>query len=162
MYDTARTYPVTAGVGPYNASYLEPFKRFLAGNVPDYKYQVTPYSYFAPIYNLVINPMHSAAVPAVNCSGVSCSSYLLTGGLEMVTPWIPLENMDYPLVKLDSVTSIHLEFETPLEDKAFGDEYCDVYGAPDVTIGIKVCVSEDTETGSYKTGKSFLRFGSGI
>jgi hypothetical protein len=141
---------------------LTPFKRLLAGNAPDYKYQVTPYSYFAPIYNLVINPMHSAAVPAVNCSGASCSSYLLTGGLEMVTPWIPLENMDYPLVKLDSVTSVHLEFHTHLEDTAFANEYCDVYGAPNVTIGIKVCVSKDTETGSYKTGELFLSLDSRV
>jgi hypothetical protein len=125
----------------------------LSANVPDYHYQIVPYSYFAPIYNLVINPMHSTGVPPINCSGPSCSSYLLTGGLEMVTPWIPLENMDYPLVKLDSVTSIHLEFETPLSDTTFTNESCDVYGAPDVLIGIKVCVADDTETGSYKTGE---------
>ncbi|KAI1114517.1 hypothetical protein F5Y14DRAFT_171521 [Nemania sp. NC0429] len=134
VYDTATTYTVTAGIGPFNGSYVLPFINYLNTDFPTY-----PYSYSAPLYSLVNNPQWTTFIDPLYCGGKSCFSYLLTGGLLMVTPWMPLGYNEYPLVRIDSAPSIQMEFlETPL---TFSPSDCDVFGAEGVKIGIQLCLA---------------------
>ncbi|KAI1868845.1 hypothetical protein JX265_006824 [Neoarthrinium moseri] len=130
-------------VGPFQGSYVQPFIDFLQGTQEGYPYQVLPYGYYAPVYNLVINPMFSSLTDPIRCSGNNCYSYLLNGGLEMVTPWISLEDSSFPLVHIHDVPSIQLEY-TPLSDyHHFESTDCSILGSPDSSIAARLCLSMD-------------------
>lgn len=76
----------------------------------------------------------------VYCEGARCFSYLLSGGVLMATPWIPLDHDDYPLVRIDQVPSIQMEFE--LRALSFLETDCRSFGAPGVVIAIQLCLRE--------------------
>ncbi|KAI0872377.1 hypothetical protein GGS24DRAFT_18477 [Hypoxylon argillaceum] len=151
VYDTATTYNVTAGVGPFNGSYVLPFIDYLNTDFPTY-----PYNYFAPLYSLVNNPQWATLVDPLYCSGESCFSYLLSGGLLMTTPWMPLGYTNYPLVKIDNAPSIQMEFQqTPL---VFDSSDCSVFGGPGVQIGIQLCLADKSE-GTLLAGIFVCQYG---
>ncbi|KAK3348925.1 hypothetical protein B0T25DRAFT_581980 [Lasiosphaeria hispida] len=77
--DAAHSYPVTAGIGPFNASYAEPFTKQVKGSQPGYGYQILPYSYFATAHSLVSNAMFSTTSISSRCATSNydnCVSYL--------------------------------------------------------------------------------------
>jgi hypothetical protein len=155
VYDTAHTYKATAGVGPFNGSLVEPFVASLDALAPEYHYQVIPYNYFASAYTLVLNPLISTVSESVECtvSKDSCVSYLFTGGLQMVAPWIGHGYADHSMVKIYNAPAIQFDFEDSASDE-FDDEDCDVFGQAGVLIGIKFCVVEDRSvSGSLRIGK---------
>lgn len=161
VYDTAYTYSVSAGVGPFDASLVEPFKSFLQGLSPAYPYTVLPYTYYAAAYTLVLNPLITTIVDPVSCPSQKtgdCMSYLFTGGLEMVAPWVPSEHTDYPMIKVDNAPAVQIDFSDVLvvDQEPFADSDCDVYGDLETTIGIKLCVEEES-TGTLRSGMSNLR-----
>ncbi|KAJ4407286.1 hypothetical protein N0V82_009955 [Gnomoniopsis sp. IMI 355080] len=113
LYDTLYTYDVTAGVGPFNASLVHPFIDYLQGLSPDYPYTVLPYTQFCAAYTLVLNPLIATVSEPVACISDTpgdCMSYLLSGGLEMVAPWVPELDPDFPMVKIDNVQAVQMDF----------------------------------------------------
>jgi hypothetical protein len=89
--------------------------------------------------------MYTSAVPPIECSGdKDCFSYLISGGLELVTPWTPLNWSSYPFVRIKAAPSIHLEF-TKLIDETFSDADCEALGDPHGSIGIRLCVAADDQ-----------------
>ncbi|KAF3021005.1 hypothetical protein E8E14_010619 [Neopestalotiopsis sp. 37M] len=146
IYDTLKSYQVTAGVGPFNGSLVQPFIDFLQHTQEGYPYQVLPYGYYAPVYNLVINPMFSGLVDPVQCSGLSeCDSYLMSGGLEMVTPWIESSDAGFPLVRIVDVPSVQLEFQALPRQYQFSTSDCDILGTSTSSIAARLCLSEDED-----------------
>ncbi|KAK3339693.1 hypothetical protein B0T25DRAFT_361876 [Lasiosphaeria hispida] len=90
VHDTVLTYNVTAGIGPFNASYIDPFFEMLKSISPGHPYQVLPDSASALAYSLVVSPTKASASSPVWCSlDHICDSYFLSGGLVMTTPWLP-------------------------------------------------------------------------
>lgn len=155
VYDAILTYNVTAGVGPINGSYVVvPFMEHLQSLAPEYPYQVLPYNYFAAAYNLVTTPMYTTLAEPISCNGSDCFAYLLSGGLEMVTPWTPVGHIDYPLVKIVNVPAIHMEVSGS-ESYAFLNRDCNIYGASGTPIGIRLCVAEKREAGTMEAGTHF-------
>jgi hypothetical protein len=145
VFDTAETYNVTAGVGTFNASLVDPFLNFLRGTAPQYDKQILPYTYYAAAYTLLLNPLISTISEPVQCSpdpGGSCFSYLLSGGLEMVAPWARNPNPEYPMVKIERVPAVQLDFQGPQLDTHFEDGDCDVFGEEGFSIGIRLCITE--------------------
>jgi hypothetical protein len=157
-YAPVYTYNVTAGVGPFNGSYVRSYVQQLQNLDPQYKYQVVPYSIYAIVYNLVVNPMHSLVSSPVRCgAGTACDSYLLTGGLVMTTPWPPINYTENPLVEIYNASATQIDFERGLRPgDAFSDaDDCSVYGAPDFLIGMQVCIAESrVAPGSIMAGES--------
>lgn len=156
VYDTAYSYNVSAGVGSFNASLVEPFISYLQGLSPTYPYTVLPYTYYAAAYTLVLNPLITTIVDPVSCTSQKsgdCISYLLTGGLEMVAPWVPSEHTDYPMIKVDNAPAVQMDFSGVLEvdHEPFADSNCDIYGDSETTIGIKLCV-EEKSAGTLRSG----------
>ncbi len=140
VYDTMLTYNVTAGVGPFNASYVQPYFDQQRALAPGYPFQVLPYSSYAMVNNLVVNPTYSTISAPVSCSG-ACDSYLLSGGLLMATPWVPSGYGTFPDVKIDHVASIQLDFERDLgAAPAFSDADCSTYASGGVAIAVRVCI----------------------
>ena len=153
VYDTAVSYNVTAGVGPFNGSLVRPFLSYVSSLSPEYPFKVIPYSYYAVVYNLVANSMFSTVAAPLGCHGERCAAYLLSGGVIMATPWIPAGNDSYPMVKLDMVPSMQLEFSGQ-RSLAFEDQDCESFGADDTRIGIRLCVAADSASaGTIQAGK---------
>jgi hypothetical protein len=141
IYYEADTYDVTAGLGPFNASYVAPFLDKLQSVSPQYRSSVVPYSFTAISYNLVANQMYTTVCEPEQCKGDSCRAYLMSGGLMMLTPWIPASYPSYPLVMVRDVPSVQIEFlHSPPNQKEFSDADCDVFGAPGVLIGVRLCL----------------------
>lgn len=141
VYDTAHTYPVTAGVGPFNGSLVQPFRSFLHTLRPGYAYETIPYNYLASAYTLVVNPLIATVANPRTCVAKPCISYLLSGGLTTVIPWVPREQAEYSLVRVKHAPSIQADFAGPIMDNlAFTDSDCDLFGQDDVSIGIRLCL----------------------
>ncbi len=154
-YTPVYTYNITAGFGPFNGSYVGSYISQLQNLVPEYKFSVVPYTVFGVVYNLVVNPMHSLVSPPIQCQGINCDSYLMTGGLLMSTPWPPVTHMDLPSIELYNVPGIQIEFERglPQEDNFVDSDDCSVFGADGFVIGIELCVAESkVNTGSMIAG----------
>ncbi|KAJ9144673.1 hypothetical protein NKR23_g5763 [Pleurostoma richardsiae] len=153
VYDTADVYDATAGVGPFNASLIQPFINLLQSTAPSYAYQVLPFTYYAAVYILVANPLISTISESVHCPGDStCASYLLSGGLEMVAPWVPQGYDGYGMVKIDHAPSIQIDFSRPMTD-TFEEEDCSLFGQTGSRIGIRLCVAQDqSASGSLRAG----------
>ncbi|PQE24018.1 ring finger domain-containing protein [Rutstroemia sp. NJR-2017a BBW] len=141
IYDTALTCPVTAGVGPFNGSLVQTFKTFFHTLRLGYVYETIPYNYLASAYTLVLNPLVATVAQPMRCVVEPCISYLLSGGLTMVVPWVPREHSEYPLVKVKHAPSIQADFAGPIMDNlAFTTSDCDIFGQYDVLIGIRLCL----------------------
>ncbi|KAI1846979.1 hypothetical protein JX266_006854 [Neoarthrinium moseri] len=153
IYDTLNIHNVTAGVGSFQGSYVQPFIDFLQGTQEGYPYEVLPYGYYAPVYNLVINPMFSSLTDPIRCSGNNCYSYLLSGGLEMVTPWISLEDSSFPLIQIHDVPSIQLEYTSLSDYHRFSSTDCSILGSPASSIAARLCLSMDkSNAGTLNAG----------
>ena len=162
VYDTGFSYDVTAGIGPFTGSLVRPFLDFLQSLAPpDQRNQtVIPYTYSSIVNMLVMNSLVSTVASPVSCTDDGygdCTSYLVTGGLEMVTPWIPPAD-DYgkfTLARVNRVPSIQVDVSTlGAEEVNFSDEDCDIFGKDGFIIGLQLCVAADpTSQGSLRTGK---------
>ncbi|KAK8101432.1 hypothetical protein PG999_011806 [Apiospora kogelbergensis] len=141
VYDTGLIYNVTAGVGRFNGSLVQPFKTFLHTIQPGYPYETIPYNYIASVYTLVLDPLLSTVAETQQCSVKPCVSYLITGGLTTVIPWVPRDYMDYSLVKVEKAPSIQADFTGPLPNNiVFSDSECDTFGQDGILIGIRLCL----------------------
>ncbi|KAK7954687.1 hypothetical protein PG988_015381 [Apiospora saccharicola] len=144
VYDTAFAYPVTAGVGRFNGSLVDPFKTFLHTLRPGYPYETIPYNYLASAYTLVVNPLLATVADPRRCTIEPCISYLLSGGLTTVIPWVPKDHADYSLVRVRHAPSIQADFTGPLaKNISFHSDDCDIFGQNDITIGIRLCLKRN-------------------
>ena len=139
-------------MGPFNDSLIEPFEKFLQSLAPDYPYQILPFTYFASVYILVLNPLFGTIASPFQCTGPDCVAYTLSGGLSMAGPWITSGYPDHSLVRLRDVPSVLMEFSGPV-DSNFDDADCDVFGQAGFAIGIRVCVvSHSSPPGAIRAG----------
>lgn len=155
VYDTVHTYNATAGVGPFNASLVEPFTRRLRASAPAYPYEIVPFTYLAAVYFLVVNPLISTvASPVVTClAGNQCVSYLLSGGLEMVAPWMPSGYDRHSMVRIDNAPAVQLDFWGPADD-GFLETDCDDFGKTGFNIGIRLCMAPQPDDAGLRVGMS--------
>ncbi|KAK8008211.1 hypothetical protein PG991_010762 [Apiospora marii] len=154
IYDTALTYDVTAGVGPFNSSLVQPYLDKINSLDPNYQYGVLPYNDFTVAYNLVTNPTYATSSHPIQCENTlytDCFSYLLSGGIVMTTPWPPRSDLDYPLIRLENVPSIQIEFQKP-HDNEFADTECDLFRGPGGQT-VAFCVARvQVGIGTWKAG----------
>lgn len=154
IYDTALNYDVTAGVGPFNGSLVQPYLDKINSLEPSYKYRVLPYNDFAVAYSLVANPTYATSFHPIQCEDTlynDCFSYLLSGGIAMATPWPPRSELDYPFLRLENVPSIQIEFQKPHETD-FADKECDLFQGPGGQT-IAFCVADvQVGAGTWKAG----------
>ncbi|KAK7966418.1 uncharacterized protein PG986_000695 [Apiospora aurea] len=130
-----------SGVGRFNGSLVDPFKAFLHTLRPGYPYTTVPYNYLASAYTLVVNPLIATVAEPKGCAAEPCISYLLSGGLTTVIPWVPRDHTDYSLVRVKHAPSIQADFTGPLaKNISFHDDDCDIFGQNDVLIGIRLCL----------------------
>ncbi|KAL4789329.1 hypothetical protein BDV19DRAFT_395148 [Aspergillus venezuelensis] len=155
-YRTAFTYPVTAGIGQFNGSYVRSFIDLLQGREEAPPYIIMPYSIQAIVYNLVVNPMHSVAgvpVPVGACTDNACDSYLFPGGLIGATPWPPTNHSSAPVIQIDDAPAVQLDFSSGLNGHSFSGNDCTLFGANTTYVGINFCVAaSNTLEGSFAAG----------
>ncbi|KAK4445350.1 hypothetical protein QBC34DRAFT_441760 [Podospora aff. communis PSN243] len=162
VYDTAHSYNATAGVGPFNASLVEPFiKQLNSMSPPDYPYQVLPYSIYAVVYNLMANPWYSTVVDPIACPDPSnrCESYLLSGGTLLMEPTIPPGYESYPLIKVPNVPTVQLDFTPPLAPElthTFPPSDCDIFDHPTALIAIRLCITPSPSHPNHLNAALFI------
>jgi hypothetical protein len=151
-YDSVTEYNVTAGVGQFNGTYIPRSIEQFHNITPEYPYQIVPFSAISSVYSLVGNSIYTTNARPISCD--SCDSYLLTGGVIMATPWIPSGYEAYPLVNIDKLPAIQVQFKRTMNDtETFQDDDCDVFGRTGFLIGIKMCVAKSkTLPGSMIAG----------
>ena len=76
----------------------------------------------------------------------------------MATPWIPSGYDTYPLVNIENVPAVQVQFKRTMnETEHFLKEDCDIFGRSGFLIGIKMCVAESQALpGSVIAGISAL------
>ncbi|KAK4445907.1 hypothetical protein QBC34DRAFT_306007 [Podospora aff. communis PSN243] len=165
VFDTTHSYPVTAGVGPFNASYVAPFFQALRDLAPSYEFNTLPYSYYGPVHDLVVNPYYTTTTEPVDCQAAVkddgadvCAAYILSGGLVLTTPWIPTGYPDHPQIVMENVPTIHAEFSALPAGKLFEEAECRLYGSNRTRIGVKFCLSQ-SEPSRFDTGIFVCRDG---
>jgi hypothetical protein len=148
VFDTAHTYDVTAGVGPFNGSYVQPFFDYLVKLSPGYPFKVMPYSYSNLVNDLVTNPLYSTTTSPIQCTSAGdrstdCASFLFSGGVVGTTPWIPTGFPDHPLVQIEGVSVMQLEFQGTHGSRThFSDLECQVFGSNKTLIAAEFCLSQ--------------------
>jgi hypothetical protein len=154
-FDTAESYDVSAGVGPFNASYIPGFLETLNNTAPDYPFSILPYSLTSILSNLIANPIVSTVVESNSCPDYDddCASYLLSGGIWSMAPWIPGNHSTYPLVRLNDVPAIQIDFRGNHGPRDFKDDDCQLFGSPKDLIGAELCVREEGSNGGIYSGK---------
>jgi len=156
VFDTAESYDVTAGTGSFDGSFVNGFFDFLHDKASAYPFSIVPYSYYGIVWNLVTNPVYSTVVDPIYCKPIPgslhCASYLLSGGLAMMTPW-PEGFADHPLVFIKDVPAVQLEFEGRSGGTKFDKKECQILGANYSLISAELCVRQVGES-SIRSGKS--------
>ena len=112
---------------------------------PGYARKVVPYNVHALVYNLVSSPIHSVAVAPITCAGHTCSSYLLTGGLPLTTPVAPPLRPEADIIRLQNVTSKHVEFEAIRAPTFEPNECVDFSDGGQDSIVTRLCLKHDSE-----------------
>lgn len=158
VYRSVSTYNVTAGVGPFQGSYVAEFINMLQTNNAPYNYTVLPYQLITTSSNLISNTMHTIdTTPSVCKDGKTCHGYLLTGGLLLTDPWGSTDFLDYPAVTIYNAPAMQIDFMRGIEQ---GDEFddpldCTDYGAENFLIAVKFCLARSqVRPGSLNASKS--------
>jgi hypothetical protein len=148
VYESVSAYNVTAGVGPFNGSYVPEYLQQYQETNTGYNLSVLPYSTLVTASNLVVNPMHSTSIDPVSCEdGMACEGFLISGGLMMTTPWPPTDHADYPVVVIKDVPSVQIDFVRGIHNDMFIDsEDCLVFGQAGFLIGFKFCLAKSQST----------------
>lgn len=142
-----------AGVGPFNASLLQPFRDRLRSYAAGYTHETLPFIYLAEAWTFLSNPLLSVSAKTPECSSTLCASYIFWGGLEYVVPWVPQVSPDHLMVMVKHVPSIQAHLMGPVED-TFDAADCDIFGEPGVRIGIRLCLAPvQLNPGSFRAGK---------
>jgi hypothetical protein len=149
---------VTAGVGKFNATYVQSFLSNLTDSQPGYDYEIVQFNWLALAYNLVGNSMQTSNVAPIaeECKTTVCDSYLLTGGLQSTTPWPATTHHEAPMINIDAAPGIQVEFQRGLQDgHVFVENECTVYGVDGMLIGIRMCIAESSsKKGIFLAGLS--------
>ncbi|KAH7303744.1 hypothetical protein B0I35DRAFT_446247 [Stachybotrys elegans] len=108
-----------------------------------------------------MSPVITTRSDPAGCQGDDCTSYLVTGGLESLTPWLPETHSTYSQVRVNDMPSVQMDVEISRNDTFLQDE-CDVFGAENLTIGMKLCIAmAPGSSGSLRVGLFICSVGIG-
>jgi hypothetical protein len=157
-YQSSFVYNITAGIGQYNGSFVEPYLEKLQSHGGNSTQKVLPYSSLARAYNLVSNPIHTVSMPPIDCTGEGCYSFLMTGGLDLTTPLPHMESPSSPLVEIPEVMGRQIEYQMGLADgDVLGESDCTMYSDDITIIAIRFCLAESrVNDGAFIAGMYFL------
>jgi hypothetical protein len=140
VYRSKSSYVASAGIGPFEASYVDAYRAFLRDNNLNITDDVVPYSTLAVAHGLIINPMHSVKSDHAGCNDEKCDSYTLPGGLANSRPYPPSNTAGSPVILLEEVPSYRIDFERDTGED-LSDEDCDLYYQHPYLFAIRFCVA---------------------
>jgi len=151
VYLPDASYQLTAGVGAFNASLVQP-----ALNVAD---NGIPYGLHSALSNGVVNTELAIQGQPISCLNQSiCDSYLLPGCLDGCTPWPPGGWPDSPVVAIWNAPAVQYEFLNTIDSSdGFQQSDCDVIGGGvKYILAVQVCIAESNAyPGSIIISKTF-------
>ena len=152
VFDTVHSDTVTAGVGPFNASYVAPFFESLKALEPGYPFNILPYSYTGQVHDLITNPFYTTTTDPIECqnngqdSVAQCAAYLLSGGIVNMVPWIDEGFPEHSQIRIERAPAIHVEFTSLPAGKTFDAASCQLFGSNTTIIAAKFCLSQFSPT----------------
>jgi len=151
VYLPDASYPLTAGVGAFNASLVQPFLKAAGNGVP--------YGLYSYLYNGVVNTELVIQGQPISCLNQSaCNSYLLPGCLDGCSPWPPGGWPESPVVAIWNAPAVQYEFLNSIDSSdGFQQSDCDVIGGgQEYILAVQVCIAESNAyPGSIIISKAF-------
>lgn len=145
MFDTASVYDVTSGIGPFNASYVESFVGSFQDPETEPATAIVPYVFTSVADSLITNNLFTTVTEPIHCQpserDLECASYIISGGLSLVSPWTPAGYPDHPLVRIRDVPTMQAEFQGRSGPKSFSDVDCLLFGSERSRIAAELCLS---------------------
>lgn len=147
MFDTASVYDVTSGIGPFNASYVDSFVGSFQDPETEPATAIVPYVFTSVADSLITNTLFTTVAEPIHCEpserDLECASYVISGGLSLVSPWAPAGNPDYPLIRIRDVPTMQAEFQgrSGPKSKSFSDGDCLLFGSERSRIAAELCLS---------------------
>ena len=136
-YDHKDTFHVTAGTGPFNGSFVEPFLQSIDN--------VVPYWALASTYNFVTNPVFSISSRPINCPkrGTQCDSYLFPGGTYLMYPQPSPQPPADSTIMIYNAPGTQIDFSQGLDvSNQFLSEDCIVYGNENSIVAVDFCLAK--------------------
>jgi hypothetical protein len=131
-YVPVRWIHISGGIGVYDSKLASPeFAEILIAD---------------SVINILQDPRRSITVPPFSndCrqKGDSCKSFLLPGGLDLVSPWpyAKLNDSSLDTYVMKNAPSYQIDFWDPPENVTIAKEACSVYAATE-TAGFQLCLS---------------------
>lgn len=148
-YNHSDTFHVTAGTGPFNGSFVEPFLESFDN--------VVPYWALALTYNFVSNLLFSISSRPITCPrrATQCDSYLLPGGTYLMYPQpSPQPSADSTVIIYDA-PGTQIDFAQGLDaSDQFLSQDCIVYGDENSLVGVEFCLAmSQASKGSVLAGR---------
>lgn len=138
-------YDVTSGIGPFNASYVESFVGSFQDPETEPATAIVPYVFTSVADSLITNTLFTTVAEPIYCEpserDLECASYIISGGLSLVSPWTPAGNLDHPLVRIRDVPTMQAEFQGRSGPKSFSDGDCLIFGSERSRIAAELCLS---------------------
>lgn len=137
LFDQKSLYPISAGVGTFDASYAEAYGDITAIYMSSDTWRL-----------LQLNQWSYPSIPVVSCKPSSSesdcgSSYFLHGGIWLVAPW-PTKNTSFPTADgyvMNQVRGVQLDFQPLDSNFQFDPEHdCAIAGQNNLVIGL--CFSQ--------------------
>lgn len=138
-------YDVTSGIGPFNASYVESFVGSFQDPETEPAAAIVPYVFTSVADSLITNTLFTTVTEPIYFEpserDLKCASYIISGGLSLVSPWTPAGNLDHPLVRIRDVPTMQAEFQGRSGPKSFSDGDCLIFGSERSRIAAELCLS---------------------
>ena len=139
VYQSIGFSPISGGMGIFNASLVPEFKE---GSGP-YISSLVQSLFRDPATSLPVQPINHSC----NNSTLSCSSYLLPGGVISVSPWpFNITSSDESDYIVENGPSYQLDFWTESSPIAWLPTSCHVYGTN--SSALQLCIQNPTDAGT--------------
>jgi hypothetical protein len=134
-YRPGVTFDVTAGIGAFDGSLVPGILASWGGTLPA--------GVISGDLELLADTEVTIRAEPVTCDAAdpSCSSYLLPGGLNSITPWPPFIDEEYPVIEIFEAPALHVDIVGNVTE-SFSSSDCSVFGTAAVVLSVEVCVAQ--------------------
>jgi hypothetical protein len=134
-YRPGLTFDVTAGIGAFDSSLVPRILAAWEGTLPA--------GTISSDLEMLADTEFTIRTDPVSCDAAdsSCSSYLLPGGLNSITPWPPSVDKEYPVIEIFEAPALQVDIVGNVTE-SFSSSDCSVFGTTAVSLSVEVCVAQ--------------------
>ncbi|KAI9682449.1 MAG: hypothetical protein M1829_000241 [Trizodia sp. TS-e1964] len=150
LYIPRSTFPVSAGIGLFNASYVTIWAETMPLiMISDFRLLLNDPTVAFAVDPIIPSEAACSSIPAQANSPYCSGSYFLSQGMKNICPW-PNLNMDSPasiVYQVSNMIGYQLDFrQVTAGEIIYGDRDCTVYGADQAALLLCIAESVDATT----------------